>query len=218
MKVNPPKRALQFLRWFCREDYLDEIEGDLTEVFRKQAEENPRKAKWKFAWSVIKYFRPEFIHIGNQNSSIMKSILNIKESPYVLLLFTTFALLLALAFRPIADINLQDITMFSFPLSSIVWVFPFLLLTSWLVYLITNKFLYSKTITWLHVLITVTTTLLIISVLYIGINPSRLTSDRHELIGTIMQILSLLFVLGQLAYIANLLFGFFGRSKAIDKK
>ena len=32
--MNPPKRALQFLRWFCREDYLEEIEGDLTEVFK----------------------------------------------------------------------------------------------------------------------------------------------------------------------------------------
>jgi putative ABC transport system permease protein len=61
MNINPPKRPLQFLRWFCREDYLDEIEGDLTEVFIKQAENNPRKAKWKFTWSVLKYLRPEFL-------------------------------------------------------------------------------------------------------------------------------------------------------------
>ena len=61
MKALPPKRALQFLRWFCREDYLEEIEGDLTEVFEKQSESSPRKAKWKFAWSVVKYLRPEFM-------------------------------------------------------------------------------------------------------------------------------------------------------------
>ena len=61
MKIPPPKRPLQFLRWFCREDYLEEIEGDLIEVFVKQAETNPRKAKRVFTWSVIKYFRPEFI-------------------------------------------------------------------------------------------------------------------------------------------------------------
>jgi putative ABC transport system permease protein len=58
---RPPKAFLRFLRWFCREDYLEEIEGDLTEVFEKQFEQFPRKAKWKFAWSVIKYFRPEFM-------------------------------------------------------------------------------------------------------------------------------------------------------------
>lgn len=57
----PPKYPLRFLRWFCREDYLDEIEGDLTEVFLKQSATAPRKAKWNFGWSVIKYFRPEFI-------------------------------------------------------------------------------------------------------------------------------------------------------------
>lgn len=61
MKTNPPKKPLQFLRWFCREDYLEEIEGDLTEVFNKQYENDPRKAQWKFAWSVIRYFRPEFL-------------------------------------------------------------------------------------------------------------------------------------------------------------
>jgi hypothetical protein len=52
MKPTPPKRSLLFLRWFCREDYLEEIEGDLTEVFEKQFEQSPRKANWKFAWSV----------------------------------------------------------------------------------------------------------------------------------------------------------------------
>jgi len=41
MKLTPPKRPLQFLRWFCREDYLEEIEGDLTEVFVKQCERSP---------------------------------------------------------------------------------------------------------------------------------------------------------------------------------
>ena len=58
---KPPRLFLRFLRWFCREDYLEEIEGDLTEVFEKNYPISPRKAKWKFAWSVFKYFRPEFI-------------------------------------------------------------------------------------------------------------------------------------------------------------
>jgi putative ABC transport system permease protein len=61
MKVYPPKFAVKFLRWFCREEYVEEIEGDLTEIFENQYISSPRKAKWKFSWSVIKYFRPEFI-------------------------------------------------------------------------------------------------------------------------------------------------------------
>jgi putative ABC transport system permease protein len=61
MHPKPPKYALKFLHWFCREDYIEEIEGDLTELFKKQYEYFPMKAKWKFTWSVLKYFRPEFI-------------------------------------------------------------------------------------------------------------------------------------------------------------
>src|SRR5689334_12920850 len=61
MKDHPPKRAIAFLRWFCREDYLEEIEGDLTEIFKKQYEDSPRLAKRKFIWSVLRYFRPQFI-------------------------------------------------------------------------------------------------------------------------------------------------------------
>jgi len=64
---SPPKRPLQFLRWFCREDYLEEIEGDLIEVFGSEVEDSPRKAKWKFFWSVIKYLRPGFIRSFNNS-------------------------------------------------------------------------------------------------------------------------------------------------------
>jgi putative ABC transport system permease protein len=72
MKPHPPKHPLHFLRWFCREDYLEEIEGDLTEIFEKQYENHPRQAKLKFTWSVIKYFRPGF----------MKSFKNYQPNSY----------------------------------------------------------------------------------------------------------------------------------------
>lgn len=61
MRIQPPQRALNFLRWFCREDYLDEIEGDLTELFIKESQSNPAKARRKFYRAVLRHFRPEFI-------------------------------------------------------------------------------------------------------------------------------------------------------------
>jgi putative ABC transport system permease protein len=64
---KPPKHALKFLRWFCREDYLEEIEGDLTEIFDKNHSLTPATAKLKFIWSVIRYFRPEFIKSFKSN-------------------------------------------------------------------------------------------------------------------------------------------------------
>lgn len=61
MSTPPPKKALRFLRWFCREDYLDEIEGDLIEIFEEQVTENPRQANRMFAWQVLHYFRPDYL-------------------------------------------------------------------------------------------------------------------------------------------------------------
>ena len=61
MYPQPPKYARQFLRWFCREDYLEEIEGDLIEIFDQQAGQYARKARWKFRWQVLRHLRPDFI-------------------------------------------------------------------------------------------------------------------------------------------------------------
>ncbi|MBX2843073.1 MAG: ABC transporter permease [Flammeovirgaceae bacterium] len=61
MKPNPPKYALNFLRWFCREDYLEELEGDLIEVLEMQWETSPKKARRNFGFQVIRHFHPEFI-------------------------------------------------------------------------------------------------------------------------------------------------------------
>jgi len=67
MEMGPPKNAVKFLRWFCREDYVEEIEGDLTEIFEKEQKQSPRQAKYKFILSVIKYFRPGFIKPFKRN-------------------------------------------------------------------------------------------------------------------------------------------------------
>ncbi|WP_262889745.1 ABC transporter permease [Paraflavitalea devenefica] len=61
MKPAPPKGPLMFLRWFCREDYLDEIEGDIVELFNRQYQQSPGKAKRQFTWNVIRHLRLEFI-------------------------------------------------------------------------------------------------------------------------------------------------------------
>ncbi|MCD9019905.1 ABC transporter permease [Parachryseolinea silvisoli] len=61
MKLPPPEKPLKFLRWFCREDYLEEIEGDLVELFEQDLDRSPRLARRAFAWRVLKYLRPGFI-------------------------------------------------------------------------------------------------------------------------------------------------------------
>ncbi|MEM1408639.1 MAG: permease prefix domain 2-containing transporter, partial [Bacteroidota bacterium] len=74
MKPTPPHNVLKFLRWFCREDYIDEVEGDLTEIFEVQCLRSPVRAKWNFLWTVLRHFRPEFINttkVQNSNTTTM---------------------------------------------------------------------------------------------------------------------------------------------------
>ncbi|MEM8898464.1 MAG: ABC transporter permease [Bacteroidota bacterium] len=61
MKHQPPKRALAFLRWFCREDYLEEVEGNLVELYELESERNPGRARRQFCWQVLLHLRPDFI-------------------------------------------------------------------------------------------------------------------------------------------------------------
>ncbi len=141
-------------------------------------------------------------------------MLHIKERPHGLLLLVAIVLLIALVFLPLASFDFQDKTIFSVPLDIMVWIIPLLLIILWLLYLLTKRFLYSMTITRIHVGITVCAVLLMVIVLYLGINPSRLANDRHELIGNVMQILFMLFVGGQFTYLANVLLGLFGKQKS----
>ena len=58
MSNQPPKWAAGFLRWFCKEEFLDEIEGDLFEMYFKRTVKSAWLADAFFIWNVIRSFRP----------------------------------------------------------------------------------------------------------------------------------------------------------------
>lgn len=149
-------------------------------------------------------------------------MLNIRERPYSILLFAAIALSLVFVSLPIGHIDFQEKRMFSVPLSIFVWIIPLLLVFCWLLYLLTKRFLYSNTITWVHVLITASTTILIVTILYIFISPFQPGSNRYsdtslverqELIGNTTRIVFIIFVCGQCVYLANLLLGLYKKLK-----
>ncbi len=61
MNYAPPKNAVNFLRWFCREDCLEEIEGNIIELYEKQCLQDINRANRSFYKNVILHFRPEYI-------------------------------------------------------------------------------------------------------------------------------------------------------------
>ncbi len=52
---NIPVRPLRFLRWFCKEDNLEEVEGDLIEAYEiRRANKSVNRATRRLWWDVIK--------------------------------------------------------------------------------------------------------------------------------------------------------------------
>ncbi len=69
MKRNPPRWATKFLEWYCDPALLEEIQGDLWELYQKRCERNPKWANRKFIWDVIRFFRWSNIKRSKKNYS-----------------------------------------------------------------------------------------------------------------------------------------------------
>lgn len=70
--IHPPEWPLKFLRFFLNSKYLEEIEGDLEEIFQENIERySPGKARRLYAYETLKLIRlnllKKFIHLTNFN-------------------------------------------------------------------------------------------------------------------------------------------------------
>lgn len=59
--ISPPKLPLRFLKWFCSPELVEDVEGDLSELFRQRYEKDQNKARALFWWDVLLLFRPGII-------------------------------------------------------------------------------------------------------------------------------------------------------------
>ncbi|MEM6738369.1 MAG: ABC transporter permease, partial [Bacteroidota bacterium] len=76
MNVSPPKWADQFLRWYCNPKYLEEIEGDIYELFERRSETKGfNLAKIKFVWDVFRFFRWSNINRANSKYNSMNQFI-----------------------------------------------------------------------------------------------------------------------------------------------
>lgn len=56
-QAQPPKWADRFLRWYCNPELLEEIQGDIYEIFDREASANSGRARRRFVWNVMRFFR-----------------------------------------------------------------------------------------------------------------------------------------------------------------
>ena len=149
-----------------------------------------------------------------------------KQKPYNLLLLTGLIFVLTSFFvlnqNNSVDIHLYD-TFFVIAHTHFFWLLASLSLFVWTLYLLTNKILFSKALTWTHVIITILTLILFAFTLYIGDSLSNLKPRRYydysswnsfdiydkytKAIGITLSIL----IFGQVIFIINFIAGLFKR-------
>ncbi|WP_436517528.1 FtsX-like permease family protein [Ekhidna sp. To15] len=93
-QILPPKLPRRFLKWFCNPQLVEDVEGDLSELFAERASENRFKAKLKYMLDVLMLFRPGIIRNfelknGLINTSMLKNYL--KSSIRNLLKYKSFS-------------------------------------------------------------------------------------------------------------------------------
>jgi putative ABC transport system permease protein len=57
MKSHPPKWADRFLAWYCNPQLLEDIQGDVHELYQRSAKKSKHVADVLFIWNVIRFFR-----------------------------------------------------------------------------------------------------------------------------------------------------------------
>jgi putative ABC transport system permease protein len=68
--IQPPKLFIRFFRWFCDPALVEDIEGDLTELFQREAVTgNIVKARIQFSFNTLRLFRPGIIKKIGRSSS-----------------------------------------------------------------------------------------------------------------------------------------------------
>jgi hypothetical protein len=70
MNIRPPKWADLFLQWYCREDLLEEIQGDIHELFHLRIKKQGASvARLRFVWDVLRSFRPSNVGFWSFSAS-----------------------------------------------------------------------------------------------------------------------------------------------------
>ncbi len=72
-RPSPPSWSTRFLAWFIKEDYYEDVQGDLEEEFQLIAKGGRvyKARKW-YSWQIVKLFKPSMIKRIKPNDSIEK--------------------------------------------------------------------------------------------------------------------------------------------------
>ena len=153
-------------------------------------------------------------------------MLQLKRNPYHLLLMMGVILIITSWFidqNLTLDVHVHD-TYYVIGITQIFWLFALIVWVLWFLNLITQKLLYSKSYTWLHVIITLIAIVILIFLLCFGNGnfypiPRRFISfssmNKFDVFSSLNVRLIIfciiIFFLGQITYLINLVLGLIKR-------
>jgi len=75
--IQPPKWADRFLAWYCKPEFLEEIQGDVHELFDvRLAKYGKTRANLQFGWDVLRFLRWSNIKSNRVNSNFISMTTN----------------------------------------------------------------------------------------------------------------------------------------------
>ena len=109
-----------------------------------------------------------------------ESILQLKKKPYHLLLLTSILLFTAglSAFKTAMDIHFHD-TYYVFPLAYLIWALSVISGIFWLLYLTTKEILFSKGLSWIHIILTIAACIFILTMRWFMTDSYLAGMPRH---------------------------------------
>ncbi len=99
----PPRVADAFLEWYCAPEFIEEVQGDLYELFDARLETRGKQfARFIYFWDVIRFFRPYLLKGRKPAYSKAKGPIMFKN--YMLVAFRNFRKHFGYAFLNIAGL------------------------------------------------------------------------------------------------------------------
>ncbi|MFY0687852.1 MAG: ABC transporter permease [Cyclobacteriaceae bacterium] len=85
MTTGPPKWANRLLEWYCKPELLEDLQGDLYEIYYQQLESRGVQfAKWSFIWLVLRSFRLSTLKGQKLKLNNNMTVLNLKVAARIL--------------------------------------------------------------------------------------------------------------------------------------
>lgn len=112
-------------------------------------------------------------------------------------------------------------TYFIVPVTLLIWLPAIISILFWVLYLLTNRFLFSKALTWIHIVLTIICSILILALPFlltysiVDLDAPRRYNDydgsnRFKFFGSLVSITSIMILIllfGQVTYFVNLIIG-----------